>query len=193
MYECNFQFRGKNMDCLPPEKICDGNIDCDNRADEYQCTYCVTGLAFLCQEWSDYRVGLWKHIYNSKDTRASKSGTKRPSSDEKYLLFIRFCFDDLIVYWCSFILLSVQYLYPITLNQSCYCIFNRKCIFLFSLSIFSVYQLDWDVIMCLIVQNLMAVMSPIVPLIMLLWLHNYSRPTGAQMLNIFCDHAIVAR
>ena len=52
MYECRQQFRGKSINCIDPEKVCDGDIDCDNANDERHCSFCVPGRAFLCQEQS---------------------------------------------------------------------------------------------------------------------------------------------
>ena len=55
-HNCAQVYRGNIKSCILKEKVCDGNTDCDDNADERLCSFCVPGQAFLCQEWSDFRV-----------------------------------------------------------------------------------------------------------------------------------------
>ena len=59
VHNCAQVYRGNIKSCILKEKVCDGNTDCDDNADERLCTFCVPGQAFLCQEWSDFRVRVF--------------------------------------------------------------------------------------------------------------------------------------
>ena len=56
VHDCVQVYRGNIKMCILKEKVCDGNTDCDDNSDERLCTFCVPGKAFICQEWSEFRV-----------------------------------------------------------------------------------------------------------------------------------------